>query len=60
MGQLTQPQIKKIIDTVLATEPYKTEFNNPYFKGITRKMLAEAISLTLLAIEQEGMTDGDS
>lgn len=53
MAQLTQPQIKKIIDTVLKTEPYKTEFNNPYFRSITRKMLAEVISLTQLAIEKE-------
>lgn len=59
MAKLTQKQVKKIIDAVMRTEPYKTEFNNNYFGKLTRKMLAETIALTQLEIlgdEQEPAT----
>lgn len=58
MKQLTQAQIKKIINTILATEPYKSEFNNNFFRQITRQMLAETISLAQLAINEQEQPNG--
>lgn len=45
MKRLTEKQIAKIVAKMMNTEPYKTEFNTPYYKSIARTMLAETIEM---------------
>lgn len=44
MNKLDDKRIQQIVREIMAREPYKTEFDNPYYRGVTKQMLRDAIN----------------